>query len=188
MELSIPIILATAREGRNSEPVAKLVHDYLDVANEEIQPELVDVRDYLLGQTYESWNDHPEVPKVAKWREIAEQADGFIIVTPEYNHGYPGELKILLDCALEEYADKPVGLVGVSAGGFGGARVVDLIKPVLIEMGMKVMGNATYASHVGEAFSDGTPDQDAKEQIESQLDDMATELTRYAQSLKQMRE
>lgn len=187
MDLSVPVILGTAREGRASEAVAELVDDYLPVANNAIETELIDVRDYQLGQTYEAWNDHPDVPEIADWKETAEQADGFVIVTPEYNHGYPGELKIFLDCAFSEYFDKPVGLVGVSAGGFGGTRVVDHIKPVLIELGMTVMGNAVYVSHAQDVFADGV-DNDKRGQLEDQVDDLAEELTRYGNSLKQMRE
>jgi NAD(P)H-dependent FMN reductase len=187
MDLTIPVILATARENRNSEPVAEFVVDYLRQSSD-VSVELVDVRDYLFGQTYESWNEHEDVPEIADWKDTAEDADGFIIVTPEYNHGYPGELKILLDSALEEYFDKPVGLVGVSAGGFGGARVVDHIKPVLTELGMSIMGNAAYVSNVGDKLDEsGTITPDAREGLEGQIDDVVKELTRYGQNLKEMR-
>jgi NAD(P)H-dependent FMN reductase len=186
MDLSVPVILGTARDGRNSEAVAEFVADYLPTTGG-IDSELIDVRDYQLGQTYEAWNEHEEVPEIADWKEVAEEADGFVIVTPEYNHGYPGELKILLDSAFEEYFDKPVSLVGVSAGGFGGARVVEHIKPVLIELGMKVMGNAVYASHAGDMFEGGLDPQD-REKLEGQVDSMAEEFIGYGQALKQMRE
>jgi len=189
MDLTVPVILGTAREGRKSEEVAEFVVDYLRQSVENTSPELIDVRDYTFGQTYEAWNDHPDVPGINDWKEIADNADGYIIVTPEYNHGYPGELKILLDAAFAEYFDKPVGLVGVSAGGFGGARVVELIKPTLIELGMTVMGNATYVSHVGDAFADdGSVAEDKRDKIQGQLDDMTEELVRYGQKLNQLRD
>lgn len=185
MDLSVPVILGTARSGRESEAVAQFVADYAST-NEGVTTELIDVRDYLLGQTYEAWNEHEEEPKISEWKQTAENADGFIVVTPEYNHGYPGELKILLDSAFEEYFDKPVGLVGVSAGGFGGSRVVDHIKPVLVEFGMHILGNSVYVSNVSDAFADG-PQPEEREQLEDQIDDMAEELTRFGQTLKQMR-
>jgi NAD(P)H-dependent FMN reductase len=59
-----------------------------------------------------------------------------VIVTPEYNHGYPGMLKHLLDTNLKEYIHKAVGVCGVSAGGFGGARVIENLLPVLRELGL----------------------------------------------------
>lgn len=64
------------------------------------------------------------------------QADGIVIVTPEYNRGYPGLLKYVLDTNLKEYIHKAVGICGVSAGGFGGARVIENLLPVLRELGL----------------------------------------------------
>jgi len=188
MELHIPVILGTAREGRASEQVAELVVDYLKQSIKNTSPELIDVRNFTFGQTYEAWNEHPDVPEISEWKEIADNADGFVIVTPEYNHSIPGELKILLDAAFKQYFDKPVGLVGVSAGGFGGARVVEHIKPILVEFGMTVMGNATYVSHVGDMFADdGSVAEDRRDKIQGQLDDMTDELIRYGQKLNQLR-
>jgi len=189
MELNIPVILGTAREGRASEQPAEFVVEYLQQSVEEISPELVDVRDFSFGQTYEAWNDHPDISGISNWKEIADDADGYVIVTPEYNHGYPGELKILLDAAYEEYFDKPVGLVGVSAGGFGGARIVEHIKPVLIELEMTVIGNAAYVSDVGDTFTDdGSVAENKRDMITGQLGDMADELIRYGQKLKGLRD
>lgn len=187
MELDVPIILGTAREGRKSEAAATFVVDYLRDNADQLNAELIDVRNFLHGRTYEAWNEHPDVPEIAEWKKTADAADGFIIVTPEYNHGYPGELKIFLDAAFEEYFDKPTGIVGVSTGGFGGARVVELIKPTLIELGMTVMGNAVYVSNVGDTFAgDGSIAADRKDRLVVQLDDLADELTRYGQALQQV--
>ena len=52
------------------------------------------------------------------------RADALVIVAPEHNHGYPGPLKHVLDTNLKEYVHKAAGIVGVSAGVFGGARVI----------------------------------------------------------------
>ena len=82
------------------------------------------------------------------------RADGLIIVVPEYNHGYPGELKLLLDSLFEEYEKKPVLLCGVSAGGWGGTRVVDHIKQVLIELKMVPTRSALYYPGVKKLFNE----------------------------------
>ena len=77
--------------------------------------------------------------EAAKDPELSEKmscADALVIVAPEYNHGYPGLLKHVLDTNLKEYIHKAVGIVGVSAGVFGGARVIQNLIPVLRELGL----------------------------------------------------
>ncbi len=64
------------------------------------------------------------------------RADALVIVAPEYNHGYPGLLKHALDTNLKEYIHKAAGVVGVSAGIFGGARAIQNLLPVLRELGL----------------------------------------------------
>jgi NAD(P)H-dependent FMN reductase len=64
------------------------------------------------------------------------RADALIIVAPEYNHGYPGLLKHVLDTNLKEYIHKAVGICGVSAGPFGGTRVIQNLLPVMRELGL----------------------------------------------------
>ena len=65
-----------------------------------------------------------------------DRGDGLVIVAPEYNHGYNGLLKHVLDSCLKEYIHKAVGIVGVSAGPFGGARVIQNLLPVMRELGL----------------------------------------------------
>ena len=64
------------------------------------------------------------------------RADALVLVVPEYNHGYPGLLKHVLDTNLKEYIHKAAGVVGVSAGVFGGARAIQNLIPVLRELGL----------------------------------------------------
>jgi hypothetical protein len=73
---------------------------------------------------------------------------------PEYNHGYPGILKHVLDSNLKEYIHKPVGLCGVSAGGFGGTRVVESLLPVMRELGMVSIFWDVNVSSAGKAFDE----------------------------------
>ncbi len=74
--------------------------------------------------------------KDAEFAETMNRADALVIVAPEYNHGYPGLLKHVLDTNLKEYIHKAAGIVGVSAGIFGGARVIQNLLPVLRELGL----------------------------------------------------
>ncbi|HYO90082.1 MAG TPA: NAD(P)H-dependent oxidoreductase, partial [Pyrinomonadaceae bacterium] len=113
-----------------SENVARFVQSELGKL-ENIETELVDVRDIALPT-----DDAGEAIKHSDFSATIQRADGLVIVTPEYNHGYPGMLKHLLDTNLKEYIHKAVGVCGVSAGGFGGTRVIENLLPVLRELGL----------------------------------------------------
>ncbi len=131
-KLKIPLLLGTNRKDRESENVAKWVHSRLN-AREDIESELFDVRDFDLPQDHygtEIAGDFPD------WRDAIIAADGLVIVTPEYNHGYPGVLKSVLDLMLREYVHKAVGFVGVSAGPWGGTRVIEQMVPMVRELGL----------------------------------------------------
>lgn len=77
-----------------------------------------------------------DAAKDPAFAEAMNRADAIVIVAPEYNHGYPGLLKHVLDTNLPEYIHKAAGVVGVSAGIFGGARMIQDLLPVLRELGL----------------------------------------------------
>jgi len=128
--LFIPVILGTARQGRASENVAKFVFGEVQ-KRAGIETELIDIRTLNFPN-----DDAGEQIKDPQFSATMERADGLVIVTPEYNHGYPGLLKHVLDSNLKEYVHKAVGVCGVSAGGFGGVRVIENLLPVLRELGL----------------------------------------------------
>jgi NAD(P)H-dependent FMN reductase len=126
----IPVVLGTVRQGRASEYVARFVHGELR-KYEAIETALIDLRGLPLPT-----NDAGEAIKDADFAATCARADGLVLVVPEYNHGYPGLLKHALDSNLKEYIHKAVGVCGVSAGGFGGTRVIENLLPVLRELGL----------------------------------------------------
>ena len=128
--LFIPVILGTVRKGRASEAVAKFVFEQVK-KHEGVESDLIDIRELNFPT-----NDAGEQIKDAKFSAACERADGLVIVTPEYNRGYPGMLKHVLDSNLKEYIHKAVGVCGVSAGGFGGTRAIQSLLPVLREIGL----------------------------------------------------
>ena len=141
-QLFIPVILGTARKGRASEDVAKFVFGEVQ-KREGVETELIDIRELKFAI-----DDAGEALKDAAFSEQMMRADGIVIVTPEYNHGYPGLLKHVLDTNLKEYIHKAVGICGVSAGGFGGTRVIQGLLPVLRELGLTTIfwdGNVSGA-------------------------------------------
>jgi len=128
--LYIPVILGTPRQGRLSEHVANLV--VTEVAKHPgVETTLLDVRTIRLPSLGEG-----EEIKDVQFSSECDRADAFAIVAPEYNHGYPGTLKRVLDTNLKEYIHKAVGIVGVSAGPFGGTRVIQNLLPVMRELGL----------------------------------------------------
>ena len=133
-KLFIPILLGTNRKDRRSEDVARWVFTKIE-QREEIETKLFDVRDFDLPRDDYGTGIGDSFPE---WRDAIHRADGLVIVTPEYNHGYPGNLKSVLDLLLKEYIHKAVAFVGVSAGVFGGARVIEACVPMVRELGLAV--------------------------------------------------
>jgi NAD(P)H-dependent FMN reductase len=134
-KLFIPVLLGTPRKGRESEHVAKWLLKKIKERRDEIETKLFDVRDFKLPQDdygMELKNDFPE------WRDAMIRADGLVIVTPEYNHGYPGSLKSVLDLLLPEYIHKAVAFAAVSAQVWGGVRVIEALVQTSRELGFAV--------------------------------------------------
>jgi NAD(P)H-dependent FMN reductase len=132
-KLFIPILLGTTRKGRETEKVAKWLAGKIEERSDEIETRLFDVRDFKIpldDYGMELKNDFPE------WRDAMIRADGLVIVTPEYNHGYPGSLKSVLDLLLPEYIHKAVAFAGVSAQVWGGVRVIEACVPMVRELGL----------------------------------------------------
>jgi NAD(P)H-dependent FMN reductase len=133
-KLFLPLLLGTPRKARASEFVAQWVYTKM-LQRSEIESQFFDVRDFDLPRDHygtEIGGDFPE------WRDAIIRADGLVIITPEYNHGYPGALKSVLDLLLKEYVHKAVAFVGVSVGPWGGTRVIEACVPMVRELGLAV--------------------------------------------------
>ena len=158
----IPVVLGTARIGRQSEGVAQAVVAIINAMDGHTS-ELVDVRDHVsTAVTVPPWGDGGANEMSTAWKEIVEKSHALVLVTPEYNHSIPGELKLLLDSLWDSYVGKAVGLVGVSAGTLGAARVIDHIKPILIELKLHPIKEAVHISKVKEAIADDGSFVDSK--------------------------
>jgi NAD(P)H-dependent FMN reductase len=149
--LYIPVILGTTRKGRMSEHAAKLVLRELS-KRAGVETELIDIAKLTLPV-----DDAGEAIKDPAFSAKMQRADGIVIVAPEYNHGYSGLLKHVLDSCLKEYIHKGAGVVGVSAGPFGGARMIENLLPVLRELGLVTIFWDVNFGNVGKVFAeDGT--------------------------------
>ncbi len=146
--LFIPLILGTPRQGRRSEHAANFV---LGETRKRagVTTELIDVRTLPL-----QLDDAGEQIKIPAFSEQMKRADAIILVVPEYNHSFPGLLKHALDTNLEEYIHKAAGICGVSAGPFGGSRVIESLLPVLRELGLVTTSTDVNFSNVGSVFDE----------------------------------
>lgn len=136
-KLFLPVVLGTNRKERKSVFVARWLIQEME-KRPEIETRLFDVKDFVLPQDDYGTGIKDAFPE---WRDAIIRADGLVIISPEYNHGYPGALKSVLDLLLKEYIHKAVAFVGVSAGPWGGARVVETMVPMVRELGLA----ATFA-------------------------------------------
>ena len=181
MKLFIPLILGTAREGRHTEHAARFIYEEI-LKLSDVDTEFLDVRDFRILATDKT--EHTALEQ--KFSALITRADGLIIVTPEYNHGYPGELKMMLDMAYDEYAKKPIALVG-TGGGMGGARAIEQLRSVVIELSAIPIQEAIYFPNVYHLFDESGALKDPapyRERIRAMCD----QLLWYARVLKKGRE
>ena len=132
----IGIILGSTRPNRNGEQVARWVYDIAS-RRDDAEFELVDLRDYPLPHL-----DEPLPPSMGQyqnehtrqWADKIASFDGFVMITPEYNHSTSGVLKNAIDYLFAEWANKAVGFV--SYGSVGGARAAEHLRLVAGELQM----------------------------------------------------
>src|ERR1700739_1484192 len=178
--LFIPVILGTARMGRLSLHAARLVTEELSKCTG-VETGLIDIAKLPLPT-----NDAGEAIKHADFSSKMNKADALVIVSPEYNHGYSGLLKHVLDSCLKKYIHKAVGIVGVSAGPFGGARVIQNLLPVMRELGLVTIFWDVNFSNVQKVFTtEGTLLDDS---YVRRIDKFLKELIWMAKALRHGRE
>ena len=178
--LYIPVILGTVRQGRRSLPVARLVTAELS-RRPGIDTELIDLARVPLRV-----DDAGEAIKDPGFASQMERADALVVVSPEYNHGYSCLLKHLLDSCLKEYVHKAVGVVGVSAGSFGGTRGIENLLPVLRELGLVTIFWDVNFSSVQTVFDESGALRD--QAYLARIDKFLKELVWMAKTLRHGRE
>jgi len=146
--LSIPVLLGTTRKGRLSAHAARFVVAEID-KRDGVTTELIDIATLPLPV-----DDAGGGIQDAGYAARIDRADALVIVAPEYNHGVPGLLKHVLDSALKEYIHKAAGIVGVSAGPFGGVRGIQSLLPVLRELGLVTIFWDVSFGNVAKVFDD----------------------------------
>jgi NAD(P)H-dependent FMN reductase len=130
-----------------SEHVARLIVRQL-TEEDGVETELIDIATLQMPV-----NDAGPGIRDQTFSSQMSAADALVIVVPEYNHSYPGLLKHVLDTCMEEYIHKAVGLVGVSAGPFGGTRAIQHLLPVMRELGLVTIFSDVNFGSVGRLFN-----------------------------------
>ncbi len=179
---SIPVLLGTIRVGRKSAHVAHLLLGELE-NHGGIDTELIDlaqldlpVMRYRLEET-----DSPPSGLIELSSKLT-RADGLLIVAPEYKNGYPGSLKNALDyLAPGIFKRKPIGIVTVSAGGFGGLNCLAQLRLVCLAMGGVPIPAAFPVSRVDEGFDEHGGLRDPK--LGARLGPFVDELVWYTRAL-----
>ncbi len=146
-KLFVPIIVGTTRPDRHSIYAARLVKEVGETC-EELEVQLVDPVDFNFPG---DGNDHEG--KDPRYSAITKRADGFFVVTPEYNHSFPGSLKRMLDSELENYIHKPIAFAGVSSGQWGGVRAIEALVTSVREMGLVPTFTDVQFPKIGELFN-----------------------------------
>jgi NAD(P)H-dependent FMN reductase len=154
----IPIVLGSVRRNRESAKVARFALECLRQLGR-VRTELLDLKEMnipFMEERLRFRSDPP--PGVTLFSSKINQADSIVIVTPEYNGGYPGVLKNALEYLKDEYRRKPFGIVTVSAVETGGILCLTSLRQVVLQIGGVPIPASLLVSRVQEAFdSAGRP-------------------------------
>lgn len=172
----VQIVLGSTREGRFGEAVARWF-SVLAAEREDMSTELVDLRDWelpFLTTPMPPAMSPPSDELSQRWAAKVSEGDGYVFVTPEYNHGYPAVLKNALDHVFDPWNRKPAAFVGYG-GPAGGVRAVEQLRQVVVELEMVPLRRQVIIAKVYAAFDErGQPrDPGAAREAGAVLDELA---------------
>jgi NAD(P)H-dependent FMN reductase len=181
-KLVVAVLAGTTRVQRESIKAAEYVADFASrLPNVEVI--FVDPKDF----NFPGDGNDPE-GKDPRYTEIVAKADAFFIVTPEYNHSFPGSLKRMLDSELQLYNHKPVAFAGASNGNWGGVRAVEALLNAIRETGLVALSWDVYFPYVQKMFGeDGQILEEYRERYERNLGKLFDELLLFARLLTTIR-
>ena len=180
--LKILTILGSTREGRFGETVANWFNGIAD-AREDFQNLPVDLRDINLP-FLSAPGTQPEDYDIERWRELVGGADGFVVITPEYNHSIPAVLKNAIDHLNKEWNNKPMAVVSYG-GGAGGSRAAEHLRLIAIELQMAPIREGIHIVMARLNFDEhGQPKDPA---MNGRVDTVLTQLAWWARALRAAR-
>lgn len=179
ISMKLMIIWGSSRHGRKGGVVSDWVKSAADKNERFSNVDFVDLRELNLPFYNEPTDafsiEKPEdysTPEAIDWAKRVMKADGIVLVTPEYNHGPPAVLKNALDYIGRPWFDKPVGLI--SYGGVtGGARAVEQLRSITIELGLINVANAIHLVRFRQAFESGKePSEFSNDKLKKMFDEI----------------
>jgi NAD(P)H-dependent FMN reductase len=187
MALKLAVLLGSVRRDRMGIRAARFVLRVLEERGHDAT--LIDPMELQLPLLDRMYKEHPkgEAPEhLEKLATLYRAADGFVIVSGEYNNGIPPALKNLLDYFLEEYFWRPSGIVCYSQGAFGGVRAAMQLRMTLAELGMSSVPSLMPIPAIAHAVSeDGIP---ADARLNKSMARFLDEFEWYARALKAERD
>jgi NAD(P)H-dependent FMN reductase len=147
-KLFVLIIEGTTRPKRQSIHAANFIESIAS-SRDDINVQLVQPSDFNLP--YDGNDDENKDPH---YTELTAKADAFFIVTPEYNHSFPGTLKRLLDSELENYIHKPIAFAGVSNGSWGGVRAIESLVNAVRDTGLVALSVDCHFPRIQDLFDE----------------------------------
>jgi len=178
----IAVLAGTTRAQRESIKAARYVADFASKLPG-VEVIFVDPKDF----NFPGDGNDPE-GKDPRYSAIVEKADAFFVVTPEYNHSFPGSLKRMLDSELELYNHKPVAFAGASNGNWGGVRAVESLLTAVRETGLVALSWDVYFPYVQKIFNEqGEIGEEYRERYEKSLGKLFDELLLFARLFKTIR-
>lgn len=184
VSLYIPLLLGTVRDERKSEWVAQAVLERIR-AREGAESRLFDPRELPFGNlVHREWEMRERPPAVDEFVREMARADGFLVVSPEYNYGYPGTLKNMLDAVYDEWNRKPFAIVGVG-GISGGLRMIEHLRAVVAGLGAVSVPHSVPVQFVGKTWGPQGPTDGVD--WAPRFDKLLDELLWYAKALKAAR-
>ena len=187
MGLNTAVIYGSVRRARQGIKAARFVARKLEERNHAVT--MVDSLEHelpLLDLMYKEYDTGKAPQAMETVGQILSAADGFVVVSAEYNHSIPAALKNLLDHYQREYLYKPSAIVTYSAGPFGGVRALINLRAILAELGTPSIPSAFSISRVQDAFDDdGVPLERA---YDDRIVKFLDEFEWYANAMKQARD
>lgn len=181
---TIAIISASIRTGRKSHRVSLFFQNMIDQSGK-ATAQMLDLAAYNFPLFEERLSHMQQPPEAAvDFAVKIKAADGIVIVTPEYNGGYPASLKNAIDLLYPEWKRKPVALAAVSNGQFGGSQVLTSLVFTLVKMGATLVPNMYRAGDVQDAYDETGNNTNPKAQKAAQT--FLDELTWYMEAKKRM--